>query len=189
MFSEGLNNNTWTYLLLNNLGMAEEHASGRTEYLYGCTYLDYLKSLLPGTVTRSLGIDRPLETDRGPNYWYEGLSMGGIHPVCVPFRNFGALGAFLVLGVYGFVIGRWDIGSSSPAFLPRFLYGSVATTSFLWFWYGDMNIIRCLMIVGILTAAYRFCCPQGLPTTARQPNGDSWRRQERIREAVSGAVH
>ncbi len=188
LFDKGLRNNTWTYLLLTNLGMAEEHASGRAEYLYGRTYLDYLESLLPGVITRSLGIERPLEADRGPNYWYQGLSMGGIHPVCVPFRNFGAGGVFVILAIYGFGIGRCDIGSSSPAFFSRFLYGSVATTSFLWFWYGDMNLIRCLMIDGILLAVYRVCCAPGWPTTIAQPKSDCRRPRQGNCEVVSGAI-
>jgi hypothetical protein len=169
MFLSGLKDNTWTYLLLNNLGTAAEYSDGSIEYLYGQTYFDYVLSLPPGALTKLLGIERPLEAHRGPNYWYEDLSLGGIHPVCVPFKNFGAAGLAGILAVYGFLIGRCEIANASGRFLPRFLFGSLATTSFLWFWYGDMNVIRCLCISGVFALIYRAACAAA-PLRTRSDN-------------------
>ena len=158
MFESGLRDNTWTYVLITNLGIAADHAEDTMQYVNGETYIDYLRSLPPGIVTAYLGIQRPLESTSGPNWWYEFLSLGGLHPVCVPFKNFGVWGLVFVLGSYGFFIARCELQNCSGTMLARTIYGAVATVAFLWFWYGDMNVIRAVMISLLLLSSYRVFC-------------------------------
>jgi hypothetical protein len=149
----GFENNTWTAVLLTNLGMAEIYRYSLQGYLNGETYLDYLRSLPPGVVTAALGLERPLERDSGPNWWFAGLSTGGMHPAVVPFMNFGIWGTFVVLALYGAVIARWD--NPNQTRWRRYLFGAVIASSFKWFWYGDMNIIRGVMGAILLWMMYR----------------------------------
>jgi hypothetical protein len=151
----GLASNTWTAVLLTNLGMAAELQEGKIEYLYGETYLDYVLSLPPGILTRYLGVERRLEATSNPNYWFVGISSGGNHVVNVPFKNFGIFGVALVLFVYGLFIGTVEKRAWTGRVWDRFLYGAVSASSFMWFWYGDMNIVRGLMGAGVLGLAYR----------------------------------
>jgi hypothetical protein len=147
--------NTWTSILLTNLAQAAQFRNGTANYLYGETYVDYFLSLPPGILTRSLGIQRPLESDRGPNWWFIGISAGGIHIVVVPFRNFGIVGAFLILAAIGWFIGWVEMRNDQRRFWGRFLYGAIGVASFFWFWYGDMYLVRILMSVAILGPASR----------------------------------
>jgi hypothetical protein len=146
--------NTWSSILLTNLAQAGQFRNHTAQYLYGETYLDYLKSLPPGILTRAIGIERPLEADRGPNWWFRGISAGGIHAVVIPYRNFGMAGAFLVLLAAGTFIGWVEIRNDSAVFWTRLLYGATAVGSFFWFWYGDMTMIRALMSAAVVGPAY-----------------------------------
>lgn len=152
----GLSQNTWTAILWTNLGVAWEYRQGLLTYKYGATYTDYLLSLPPGVVTNALGLERPLESWRGIA-WEDaaGVSGGGLHVVVVPFRNFGAFGVFIVLLLYGLIIGRVEQRGETGTLGPRVLRGSVFCGGFLWFWYGDMSFIRALMIAGLLYVVYR----------------------------------
>lgn len=147
--------NTWSSILLTNLAQAAQFRNHTAHYLYGETYADYVKSLPPGIVTRALGIERPLESNRGPNWWFFGISAGGIHAVVIPFRNFGMAGAFLVLLLYGWFIAWVEIRNDPRVFWARLLYGATCVGSFFWFWYGDMTMIRALMSAAIIGPFYR----------------------------------
>ena len=150
-----LKENTWTSVLLTNLAQAGQFRKGTAHFLYGETYRDYLLSLPPGILTRAVGIKRPLEADRGPNWWFVGISAGGIHIVVVPFRNFGMAGAFGVLALIGYFIAWVEMRNDTGQFWGRFLFGAMGVVSFSWFWYGDMYLVRILMAVAILGPAYR----------------------------------
>jgi hypothetical protein len=123
--------------------------------LHGETYVDYLQSLPPGFITRPLGIERPLESDRGPGFWYFPLAGGGIHLAVVPFKNFGPFGLVVVLAMIGFAIGYVDaINSGTRSSWIRLLYASIAAALPHWFWYGDMNVIRAVMIAALIWMFY-----------------------------------
>jgi hypothetical protein len=143
-----------TAVLLTNLGIAAQHVSGSLDYLFGRTYIDYLISLPPGVLTHALGISRPLESTAGPAYWTEGISAGGIHIALVPFRNFGIGGTFVVLGGIGFAIGRLEQRVQTGGPTTRIFYAVIASMLIFWFWYGDMYIIRALMMAGVLAGVY-----------------------------------
>jgi hypothetical protein len=150
-----LQENTWTSVLLTNLAQAGQFRKGTAHYLYGQTYVDYLLSLPPGILTRAAGIQRRLESDRGPNWWFYGISAGGIHVVVVPYRNFGIVGAFGIMSLIGWFIAWVEIRNDPKRFWGRFLFGAMGVVSFSWFWYGDMYLVRILMAVAILGPAYR----------------------------------
>lgn len=150
--TDALANNTWTYVLLTNVGVAHFYRSGTIDYLYGSTYVDYLLSLPPGVVSQAFAYTRPLESFQGPNWWFVGISGGGIHPVAVPFMNFGIFGVFIVLLLFGMFI-VW-VDQPNASMWRRFLYAGVLAGSFKWFWYGDMAIIRMIMGVALLWVVY-----------------------------------
>ena len=152
LFRRGLAYNTWTAILLTNLGLSAQFVRGTTDWLYGSTYLDYVLSLPPGFIAHAIGYTRPLDIVQ-PAHWTTEVSMGGAHVVLVPFRNFGGCGAVLVLALYGYLIG-WCERMQTRGWLYRFMYGSTAACSFLWFWYCDMNLIRALLAAGALGALY-----------------------------------
>lgn len=152
----GLQFNTWTAVLWTNLTVAWEHAAGVLEYQWGGTYLNYLLSLPPGVVTNALGFERALES------WNSlalvnplGISSGGLHVVVAPFRNFGAPGVLGVLLLFGLGAGLLERWAMQSGFLARQLWASAICGSFLWFWYGDMPMIRAMMISVLLYWGYR----------------------------------
>jgi hypothetical protein len=146
---------TWTCILLTNLGNSAMACNQGPSYMWGQTYIDYVLSLPPGFITSIIGYERPLEANHNPGWWFSFVAVGGVHPVIVPYRNFGAAGALIIMGIIGFAIGTCDRRSQSPRFWGRFIFSSVVTSSFMWFWYGDMNIIRGIMIAVIINAVYK----------------------------------
>ena len=155
MLGKACTTNTWTNIALTNLGMAMEAADDPPPLLFGRTYLDYFLSLPPGTLCRLVGYERPVERCRGPSWWYD-VGMGGVHPVVVPYRNFGIVGAFAIPALFGVFFARCELLNTTYQLWPRFLYGAVLANSLHWFWYGDMYIIRGVMAAMILIVFYRF---------------------------------
>ena len=155
LFTVGFAHGTWTAVLLTNLAMAAQLQDGRVEYLYGETYVQYLLSLAPGIVTHYLGFERPIEAKNNPGYWFIGISSGGNHVVNVPFKNFGIFGVAGILCVYGMMIGYWERTGVGNRLWYRLIYGAITASSFMWFWYADMNVIRALMGAGVIWLGYR----------------------------------
>jgi hypothetical protein len=152
----GLAHATWTAVLLTNLQTAWDHATGALTFEWGRTYLDYLLSLPPGVVSNALGFERPFEPWRGSAWDVAGeVSAGGIHVVLVPFRNFGAFGAFSILFVIGAAIGYIERGATQGSAFRRLLWASVLGSGLFWFWYGDMNVIRAVMGAAVAYILYR----------------------------------
>lgn len=152
---EVLAGGTWTAVLLGNLGLSGEHVSGEMRFLEGKTYVDYALSMPPGIVSRAVGLRRPLESENGPGLWYYPLQLGGVHPVVVPFKNFGIFGALFVMMIIGWLIARREYWNRLGTFWSRLMYGTFFVGSFSWFWYGDMPFIRCLMAAAMVGALYR----------------------------------
>ena len=152
--------NTWTAVVINNAGVADDLLSDNVEYLYGQTYLDYFLSLPPGVLCKAIDVERPIEREKGPVWWYPSISAGGIHIAVVPLKNFGLCGlAVIMFLIGGFLAIVERIGNSSVGF-GRYFYGCVITTSFMWFWYGDMVFIRGVMGSMILWCLYQFLSTQ-----------------------------
>lgn len=146
--------NTWTAVLLTNMGLAIEQSDDSMELLYGQTYIDYVLSLPPGFVANAMDYDRPVDSGRDPRFWYVGLSIGGIHPAVVPYKNFGPLGPPIVLGLFGLVIGAVEACSRHHTMLRRICYAGLTATAFNWFWYGDMSVIRAALAVAIFVTVH-----------------------------------
>jgi hypothetical protein len=145
--------NTWTGVLLTNLGAANDFAKGMT-YFYGKTYLDYALSLPPGVITHSLGWERPIEPNKGPAWWYADITGGGLHILVVPWKNFGPFGILFVMMLIGWLIGLVDRANERATMPVRFMYGALFAGSLLWFWYGDMNLIRAAMAAALVAVLY-----------------------------------
>lgn len=161
-----LTENTWTAVARNNLGVATDYHYGTLDYLWGQTYWDYLGSLPPSSITRKLGYTRPMDGPSNPATWYICLvSNGGMHPVVVPFRNFGIWGVLPVLFAIGAAIAAIERFNQAGTIAARLLYGSVSTSSMLWFWYGDMNMVRTVMVWAILCGLYAFVTRQSAPSS------------------------
>lgn len=153
-FQYGLTMNTWTAVLWTNLGTAWEYRSGLMTYKLGETYLNYLLSLPPGVITQLFGYVRPIQlSDLSLESLF--VSAGGLHIAITPFKNFGAIGVFLILAIYGYLIGRIEINNSRGALRWRLLWGATFASAFLWFWYGDMSYVRGLMLTAVVYFLYR----------------------------------
>lgn len=151
-----LSSGTWTAILLTNLAMTSQYLAGDFEYLYGQTFVDYALSLPPGFVAKALDFKRPLENDSGPAWWFGHYSLGGIHVALVPFKNFGIFGLFLIMALYGVFIARIEALVGQGKWQHRLFYGAMFTVSFFWFWYGDMYLIRTIMMAVCAIIIYRF---------------------------------
>jgi hypothetical protein len=153
-FVAGLNENTWTAVLLNNLGSAAQYQAGSVDYLWGQTYLDYLLSLPPGPIARFIGVERPLENTTGPGWWFVGLTSGGMHPVVVPFHNLGAVGVAAILWIFG-ACTTFVESVQDRHFWLRLLWAALLSSAFLWFWYGEMSMVRSVMAAAGLGVVYQ----------------------------------
>lgn len=144
----------WGAVLLTNLSMAAQYEQGRMDLEWGQTYLDYVQSLPPGVLTKSLGIQRPIERGSNPSHWTLDITCGGSHIVNVPFKNFLGYGVAIVLFLYGIAIGSLERRACSVTWHIRLLYGTVLLSVIHWFWYGEMYMIRTLMAYGMLVVLY-----------------------------------
>jgi len=153
----GMGQNTWTGVLLTNLGSSYEYRKHILHFVWGRTYLDYALSLPPGVLTHAMGIERPLEPTRGgASESLGGVTGGGIHAVVIPFENFGAPGVFMILAIFGFWLVRAEqAATTSPRPLARLVWASIGCVGLFWFWYGDMNVIRAIMGALVIWPFYR----------------------------------
>jgi len=147
--------NTWSGVLLTNLANAAEYRESQKENLWGLTYVQYFQSLPPGIVATFFNYTRPMDGRDNPGVWYAGPAGGGVHIAVVPFRNFGIYGLFLLMALYGILIGLIDRGNDMRTFWWRVMYGSLVTCSFFWFWYGEMNLIRAAMGTIVFGCLYK----------------------------------
>jgi hypothetical protein len=153
--SDGFRQNTWSAVLVTNLAATAEYRFGPMNYLHGGTYVDYVESLPPGVVTRAMGVERRIEPTKGPGWWASDLGAFGVDVVVVPFKNFGAIGVLLVLALFGYAIARFDQANRLGSVWRRLLFGAVAASSFSWFWYGDLNAIRAVLVACLLGLVYQ----------------------------------
>jgi len=151
---DGFRYGTWSAVLLTNLSLAGQYYEGSMVTDWGATYVDYFLSLPPGFLTKALGIERAIEPTHGPAWWFPGISAGGIDIALVPFKNFHTPGVLLVLLLVGYLIARIERAGAQPRVLNRIVYAFLFNVSIPWFWYGDMNFIRGMMIAAVLWVSY-----------------------------------
>lgn len=170
---EGYAQSTWTAVLLTNLSVASDFASGSLEYDHGRTYLGFVISLPPGVVTNALGWQRPIDTvegNPGAVIQERGIGTGGLHISVLPFQSFGAVGLLAIMAIIGYWIVRLELRNSYWSLWRRMLYGLVTLSSVRWFWYGDMALVRALMIGFLVLVLYRLLArPVGQGRTKLQP--------------------
>lgn len=139
----------WMGGLFGCYGMADEYFGIKFEFLHGQTYLDYILSLPPSPIANLLHYTRPIEGEQGPSWWYMGYTVGGMSQVIVPFKNFGIIGVFFHMMIVGSFLAYVEWKQKLKAGGWRILYGALFVSLMHWFWYGDMYIIRALMITGL----------------------------------------
>lgn len=149
----GFKSNTWTSVIVNNIASSYKFHYDEFHYLWGQTFVDYALSIPPGVISKFIGYERPLDTERAPSLWFEGIATGGMHPVVVPFHNFGSFGVFFVLAIYGVVIAHID-SIYTKWFWGRLWFAGTFVSSLNWFWYGDITILRGWLAVLIIGALY-----------------------------------
>ena len=145
----------WIAGIYASFGMAEEFFSGSLRFLYGETYKDYFLSLPPGPIASLFQYERPINSAQGPSYWYIGYTVGGMNPIIVPFKNFGPVGIVVHMALCGIGIGWAELLVARREPFGRLLLAGLFVGGFHWFWYGDMYIVRVLMIVAIVGVCYR----------------------------------
>ena len=152
---DNLLHGTWSAVLLTPLSVAGDHLTDLPAFKYGGDYLDLLLSLPPGFVADFVGYARPIDSFKGPA-WEMTYGLGGVHAVVLPFRNFGMIGVFFILMLWGCLLVNAEkhfsraLTASSLAFL-----GVVAMALPHWLWYGEKNIINALIVWLILSLLYR----------------------------------
>jgi hypothetical protein len=108
-----------------------------------------------------------MEAESGPGLWYYPVQFGGVHPVVVPFKNFGIFGVTAIMLLFGWIIGRVEVMGRAGGMVRRFVYATFFVASFNWFWYGDMPMIRALMalagfaVLHQVLVAVRLTAPHG----------------------------
>jgi oligosaccharide repeat unit polymerase len=145
----------WVAGIFACLGLAEEFFAGSMQFLYGRTYLDYLMSLPPGPIANLLDFERPINATQGPSWWYQGYTVGGMNPIVVPFKNFGPIGVLIHMAICGLCIGWAEVLAARHHVLGRLFFAGFIIGGFHWFWYGDMYIVRVVMITSIVAFFYR----------------------------------
>ena len=122
-----------------------------THLSWGITYLDYILSIIPTFVYSLFGIESPSWSNNLAAKLVEtNLTSGGVHVSLVSLSNFGILGVYLVMFVYGSfatISERLAIQTGSIFFL--LWIGLVVSVPF-WFWYGEMAAVRGVMAASIL---------------------------------------
>ena len=147
---------TWSAVLLTPLSVTGDVYYGRMKFKGGETYWQYLLSVPPGTITRALGIERPIEGTHGPA-WEMRYGIGGTHAMVVPYMNFSTPGVFFVLFLYGFFTGKLErLLMTNTQVNMQLLYASIFIAAPFWFWYGEMSLIRALMSFYIVWIIYKF---------------------------------
>jgi hypothetical protein len=159
---EGAMEGTWTAVLLTDLSLADRFRRGEMVVENGRTYADYVLSLPPGFLADAVGWRRPLEADRGPTFLFSDVASGGCHLPLVPFMNFGWPGVFAILALFGWMLGRMESWEDRPGRAHRFGYTACFTFLPFWFWYGEMYLIRGVMIMVLFWGAYRLVVGLGL---------------------------
>ncbi len=158
---------TWSASLLTPFSVVGDFYNGLMDMHWGSTYWDYFLSLPPGFLTQLIGVERPVEGTHGPA-WEMRYGIGGTHAIVVPFMNFGSTGVFIVLLLYGLLIG---IVEKRMQFLvgvkQKLLYSSFFIFAPFWFWYGEMSAVRGIMSFYLVWWIYLI-----LPKIGKKPVGN-----------------
>jgi len=145
---------TWSSILLTPLSVVGDSYYG-VKPCWGRTYLDYFLSLPPGLLTHAIGIKRPIDGTGGPAHKMR-YGRGGTHVIVVPFMNFKSFGVFFILLLYGSFIGMVEFRMRFPSSIKiKLLYASFFIVSLIWFWYGEMQLVRGIMSFYIVWDTYK----------------------------------
>ena len=152
------NNNPWVQSTLSVLGAAdniEEIYVGTLGFSY---YYQLFVQIIPTFIRAYFDLNYLIDPFISvPGNWYQEYTGGGIYYPLVVFKSFGALIGFIFL-ILMFVILRLSERLRSSNILSRnLLYYMLIVSSFRWFWYGDIDLLRALQswaLVMIIDAGY-----------------------------------
>lgn len=147
---------TWSAVLLTPLSVAGDYINNLLEFKWGKTYLDLILSAPPGFLADFVGYIRPFEATHGPA-WEMRYGLGGTHAVVVPFMNFGFAGAFFVMMLIGYGLGRIERYASNRIGVEKMMVlGILVMVAPHWFWYGEKYGMNAIIIWVVLCFAHKF---------------------------------
>ena len=155
----GLNNlfkaNPWIMALTSFPAYFASDIAGT--YVYGKTYIQYVLSLPPGIITASLGVSRAIESNNNiaTHLVETGLTSGGCHVALVMHSNFGILGVAVVSYIYSFLGSLVERKALKGSFAYIMLWLNIIAAIPIWFWYGEMTVIRAIMASIIVVYIFR----------------------------------
>lgn len=115
--------------------------------VYGETYIQYLLSLPPGFITNIFDIKRSIEADSNlaARLVDTGMTSGGAHVGLVGLQNFGMLGLFVIMMIYGGLARLIETHAIRTRGISVFVWLNLIAAVPIWFWYGEMTAIRAIM--------------------------------------------
>jgi len=144
---------TWSAVCLTPLSVSGDYYYGLLNFKYGSTYLDYILSLPPSFLADFVGYTRPINGLAGPA-WEMRYGIGGTHALVVPFMNFGIMGIYLVMLLYGLLLSKIESRLKNNNFYDLLLVGVFCISILFWFWYGEMYMVRGLMAYAFAAILY-----------------------------------
>jgi hypothetical protein len=152
---------TWSAVLLTPLSVTGDFYNEAMAIRWGSTYRDYLLSIPPGPIAQLMGYERPITKDNSPA-WEMRYGIGGTHAMVIPYMNFKSFGVFFILMLWGVLIGLAEYKARSSDSKWQLLYLCIFTVAPYWFWYGDMYMLRALMVFCLVWIMYRIFAPKAV---------------------------
>jgi len=134
---------TWSAVMLTQLSVVGDLATGLKTYLHGESYWNEILSLPPGILADAIGYHRPVTYDSNLALQVSD-GLGGIFFPVVAFWNFSVLGVLVVMFVTGSFIFSVSIMSMQHRYFFVCLSAVVAVVLPHWFWYGEITLVRAM---------------------------------------------
>lgn len=127
--------------------------------LYGGTYLNYILSTLPTSITPNRPEHMAWQLGRlGSRVGHPGMG-GGIYIAAVGFINFGWLGTFLGMFMIGVFLSTVETSArrsnANIISLAEVLYGLIFVGIFRWIYYGGQSMYKLILVTIILIVSMK----------------------------------
>lgn len=120
-------------------------------YTYGLTYLNYLLSLLPSFFYKLFNIDSPAWNENlAAKLVDTNLTSGGVHVALISISNFGIIGLIIIIFFYTYFANKIEKLAIEKGSKYLLIWIGIICALPLWFWYGEMAVIRGVMIAYLL---------------------------------------
>ena len=168
LYIEGFANlikGTWTAVLSTIFSVSGDHYYQIHSINYGNDYLNHIYSILPGFVSKWLGLVRPVDEEGiAAQLLYTG---GGYHNIVITFRSFSVFGIYLITSLWYYLIVSLEKNLARTV--------NIYTCSLLallilimpkWLWYTDKNLMNALIIYVIIAFLFNI-----FSMKRKNPNG------------------